>query len=67
MVQTYPVERFMDEVDGKPGHVALQSGHTNAHGCVPTDLLSLPQIPQQILITPRKTTGEQHHENVSGK
>jgi hypothetical protein len=32
----------MDEVDGRPGHVALQSGHTNAHCGVPTDLLSLP-------------------------
>jgi hypothetical protein len=31
----------MDEVDGKPGHVALQSGHIDALKGVPTAFLSL--------------------------
>jgi hypothetical protein len=44
----------MDEVDGRPGHVALQFGHMNAHGGVPADLLSLHQKPPQILLIPSK-------------
>jgi hypothetical protein len=48
----------MDEVDGRPGHVALQFGHTNAHGGVPAVFLSLPGFIPQILINTRKITGE---------
>jgi len=58
MVQTLPVERFMDEVDGRPGHVAPKSGHTNAYGGVPADLLSLLQMPPQIQNIPSKSRGE---------
>jgi len=57
----------MDEVDGKPGHVALQSGHTDAPFGVPAVLLSLSQTPPQILTLRSKSKGEVHHENVSGK
>jgi len=32
----------MDEVDGRPGHVALQSGHSDAPKGVPTASLSHP-------------------------
>jgi hypothetical protein len=32
----------MDEVDGRPGHVALQSGHLDAPKGVPTASLPLP-------------------------
>ena len=40
----------MDEVDGKPGHVALQSGHIDAPTDVPTAFLSLPYD------TPKRTS-----------
>jgi len=67
---------MMDEVDGRPGPVALQFGHLDALKRVPTASLSLP-IP-----TPDKTTNssteslappqvanykEKHYENVPGK
>ena len=42
MVQTFPVQSFMDEVDGRPGAVALQSGHLDAPRDVRTYPLSLP-------------------------
>jgi 3',5'-cyclic AMP phosphodiesterase CpdA len=35
-----PGRAFMDEVDGRPGHVALQSGHMNALQGVPAVSLS---------------------------
>src|ERR1039458_8048522 len=34
----------MDEVDGRPGHVALQSGHLDAHRDVPMVSLSLSHL-----------------------
>ena len=37
MVQTFPAQSFMDEVDGRPGAVALQSGHLDA----PLDVLGV--------------------------
>jgi hypothetical protein len=40
---------MMDEVDGRPGAVALQSGHLDAHSGVPATPLSLPHS------TPRST------------
>jgi hypothetical protein len=57
-VQTLQVERLMDEVDGKPGHVALQSGHRDALTDVPMVSLSLFQMPPQILTPKSKTRGE---------
>ena len=54
MVQTFPVERFMDEADGKPGHVALQSGHSNALGGAPTVRLSLLYLSHSVILSERR-------------
>ncbi len=73
---------MMDEVDGKPGPVALQSGHLDALNRVPTASLSLPLkftvIPSQVerpgfrpsraqIFANIRNTQEKHHENVPGK
>ncbi len=39
-----------DEVDGRPGHVALQSGHGNAHRGVLAASLSLPHYNQKYFV-----------------
>ncbi len=57
-IQAFQVERFMDEVDGRPGHVALQSGHTSAHRGVPTVFLSLPESAPKFRTIACKFTGE---------
>src|ERR1035437_4109332 len=41
LICTAPAQAFMDEVDGRPGHVALQSGHLDAPQDVPTLSLCL--------------------------
>jgi hypothetical protein len=66
----------MDEVDGRPGHVALQSGHLDALADVPVVSLSLPfhsltkttkLVYEKIGPTAGgKITGE-YHENLPGK
>jgi len=59
MVQTFPAQSFMDEVDGRPGYVALQSGHMDAPSDVPAVSLSLfrsiPQILKQFHNNTRRT------------
>ena len=59
MVQTFPAQSFMDEVDGRPGAVALQSGHLDAPWDVPKASLSLfrsiPQILKQFHNNTRRT------------
>ena len=44
----------MDEVDGRPGHVALQSGHLDAPRDVPMVSLSLSHSILKILTKPSK-------------
>jgi hypothetical protein len=52
MAQTFPVQSFMDEVDGRPGAVALQSGHLDAPLDVPMVSLSLPHSTPQSTVIP---------------
>jgi hypothetical protein len=59
MVQTFPIQSFMDEVDGRPGAVALQFGRVDAPRDVPMLSLSLfrsiPQILKQFHNHTRRT------------
>jgi hypothetical protein len=52
MAQTFPVQSFMDEVDGRPGAVALQSGHLDAPLDVPMVFLSHPHSTPQSTVIP---------------
>ena len=58
MVQTFPVQSFMDEVDGRPGAVALQFGHLDAPMDVPMVSLSLFRSIPQILKQFHNNRGE---------
>jgi hypothetical protein len=42
MIRATPAQAFMDKVDGRPGAVAIQSGHLNAYTGVPMASLRLP-------------------------
>ena len=59
MAQAFPVRTFMDEVDGRPGHVALQSGHADAPNDVLKISLSLPEpTPQRtVILSERSESG----------
>ena len=45
-LRSAPAQAFMDEVDGRPGHVALQSGHLDTPRDVPKVSLSFSFAPQ---------------------
>jgi len=48
----------MDEVDGKPGHVALQSGHLDAPKDAPEFLLCPPRPSSPINCHPERSAAE---------